>query len=472
MERGETPFMSGLAENGTRVRRAVTMFPATTVPCCASLYTGCWYKTHGLLNNEWMDRFASPPRGHSYVAGAKYALDSMDLKLFGWPSLFLSDKRGGGAVNNDFMAPTIYDTFTEVGKTSYTFFHYISRGATRWVRPSRTDMLRFAYIEKLAKPHQIYEQQMVTRAIQHVRRGMPDLLSIYFGCNDGHSHRHGVAAQADYLRGFVDPELARLHRALDRICPNDELFWAVTADHGQTTMPDEDRPRSVWYDTFAPVFLNAGFDSYDRGLSDKDIEPLDVVVTLGTGASLGFYVRNRQTRDWKTPPDFARDLIPALNNFHKASGKLSPFAEWKYPGYLDFLLTRKNFDEPYAVYDNRPPFDGEGKLIPLEEYFAARGPEYIRPVERIRSLDHPKGPDIILALNYQKHFNVNEESNFHPGQHGSLLEGDSLIPMLFSGPGVRRGEIEDALSIDFAPTASAMMRVDMPRADGKVLNIL
>lgn len=472
IDRHEVPFFNALCENGARVRAACTMFPSTTTCCCSTLYTGCWYKHHGILNNEWMDRFTTPVQGKSYIAGLKYALDSMDLKLFGLPSILLPHLNKGGAINNDLKAPTIYDAFTAAGKTSFTFFHYIGHGATRWVRPTRTDMIRFALAEQYKKPYQIYERMLVTRAIQHIRRGMPDLLSIYFGCNDGHSHRFGVAGQTAYIRDFIDPELRRLQAALEKICPNDEIYWAVTADHGQSTMTPDDLGRCVWFDHFFPILREAGFENLGRTLSDQNLEPLDAVVSLGTGASLGFYLRNRKTRDWRALPDFESDVVRVLNGLLKANDRIGPFAEWQFPKYLDFLLTRRTFDEPYSVYANTAPYDGVGKLVPLEEFFAKKGPEYIHPIERIRGIDSPKGPDIVLVLTYQDHFNVNEVAGFHPGQHGSFLPDDSLVPMIFSGPGIRRGEIESALTVNFSPTAASMVGVSMPSADGKPLPVL
>ncbi|MEW5944787.1 MAG: alkaline phosphatase family protein [bacterium] len=471
IDRGEARFLGRLAESGTRVREAVTMFPATTVCCCATLYTGCLFRRHGILNNEWVDRFAAGVRGRSYIAGARYALESLDRKFFGFPSILLPDLNRGGAINNDIGAPTIYEEFARAGRTSYAYFHYVGRGATRWVRPGRMDMLTFAYVEKSGKPYQIYERRMVSRAIRDVRREAPDLLSVYFGCNDGHSHRHGVAAQAEYLRDFVDGELERLSRALEERCPGDEIYWAVSADHGQTSLSPGDRDRSVFDHTFFPVLRSAGYGNVGRGFSDRDLSALDAVVTLGNGAAIGFYLRNRATRRWEDAPDFEGDVAPALNHMLKAAERIPPFEDWAYPGYLDFLLTRTGFEEGYRVYGNAPPYEGTGELAGLEEYFSGKEGEYVRPVERIRGIDHPKGPDVVMVLNYRDHFNVNEVENFHVGQHGGLNGDDSYVPMIFSGPGVKVGEAAEALTTDFAPTAAAMAGVEMPAADGRVLEV-
>ncbi|GEM_PF-2002709 len=471
----QVPFFNWMADNGVRVKNAVTMFPSTTASCCATLYTGSWYRSHGLLNNEWVDRFADPPRGRSYIECLYEALLSFDKKLFGLPTILLPDRNEGGQINNDLCPdhPTIYEEMTAAGKISYTFFHYIGKGATVWARPARTDMLRYGMIEQYGKPYQMFDKMMATRAIRLMRKRPADLLAIYYGGNDGHSHRHGVPGQETYLRDFIDKELTRLKTALEAMFPQDELYWSVCADHGQSNLDKEKHlERCMWIEDFFPQLRAAGFEKMDRGLSRNELGGLDVIGTLGHGAGAGFYIKNRKTGDWKTPPDFASDIVPALNNFMKASAGLAPFGDYKFKGYLDFLLTRTRFDEPYRVYVNKPPYDAAGELVPLEERFKGGDPAYVKPIERLRGIDSPKGPDIVLLLDYCKNrFNINTVEGFHPGQHGSLCPDDSYVPMLFAGPGVIRGELPEAFTINWSPTVASMLGVKMPRADGAPLPI-
>lgn len=474
IDRGEVPFFNDLLKSGTRVKKAVTMLPSTTGSCCASLYTGSWYRHHGILNNEWVDRFVTPVRGRSYLENLHEALNSFDRKLFGFPSILLPDKHEGGQINNDLNPeyPTVFEAMTAAGKISYSFFHYFGKGATRWQRPSRMDMIRFGYAENWQKPLQIYEKHMVTRVLRICKKKMPDYLAIYFGCNDGHSHRYGVEAQNEYIRDFIDPELRRLRDGLKQLAPNDEFYWSISADHGQTTMKESEKDRCMWYTHFDPILEVSGIKKMGRGLSTNKLDDLEAISVLGNGATVGFYIKNRSTGDWKTDPNFETDLVPILNNYFKASDKLAPFADFKFPGYLDFVLTRKKFNEPYQIYINKPPYEGVGELVPIEKYFEKNDGRYVKPVERIHSLDHPKGPDIIVMLEYfDRHYNINEETGFHPGQHGSLCPDDSYVPMIFSGPGVRTDELDEAFTIDWAPTLASILGVKMPKADGKVLPI-
>ena len=81
--------------------------------------------------------------------------------------------------------------------------------------------------------------------------------------------------------------------------------------------------------------------------------------------------------------------------------------------------------------------------------------------ERISQLfDSPNAPDLV----------VNPKSYAYgrqPGQHGALDVIQSRSPLIFSGPGVKRGEFVEAASrqIDIAPTIARLMR--FPLIDGQ-----
>ncbi|MGI8926444.1 MAG: alkaline phosphatase family protein [Tepidiformaceae bacterium] len=98
---------------------------------------------------------------------------------------------------------------------------------------------------------------------------------------------------------------------------------------------------------------------------------------------------------------------------------------------------------------------------PQEAYVPHDRLTYPYAYERISQLfDSPHAPDLV----------VNSESyafGRQPGQHGNLDVIQSRSPLLFSGPGVRRGEVveAEARQIDIAPTIARLMR--FPLVDGK-----
>lgn len=459
IEKKELPFFTEIVENGIIVENATTLFPATTVPCVASMYTGCYLKTHNILNNNWFDRFKSPPLFKAYIASAWEALKSLDKKLFGFPKIFLPDANLGGQINNEISkdVQTIYEVATENGLTSYSFFNYIGKGATKWIRPRRRDMLLFAYREKLKKGQEPFDKAMCDVAINSTKKFLPDIISVYFGCNDGNSHRNGVSDQGRYFKELIDPQLLRLKKFLMEKYPDFDFYYTVCADHGQTEFEEKDKDKTLWIDDFKNIIKSTDNNLTVEGGETITTTDVDVIFTFGNGVSVGLYVRNKKTKSWKDEPDFENDIVPIANRFLKED-------------FLDFILTRRNFNDGYKVYENTLPYNTIGKFIELEEYFKDKLNRYIEPVERIEGINSPRGPDIIIFLNYDyKKYQIGKE--FKKGNHGSLHKDDSYIPMIFSGKEIKKGKLNKASLIDYAPTCAKILGFEMKKVDGEILDI-
>lgn len=470
IEKKELPFFTEIVSNGIIVENAVTCFPSTTVPCVVSMYTGCHFKRHNILNNNWFDRFQNPPVFKMYISSVWEVLKSLDKKLFGFPSILLPDLNLGGQINNEISndIPTIYQLAKDNGLTSYAFFHYVGKGATKWIRPRRRDMLLFAYIEKLKKDYAPYEVAMMNVTINSIKKFLPDIISIYFGTNDGNSHRNGISDQERYLKEVIDPQLLRLKKFITNKYKSVDFYWAITADHGQTEFDEIYKDRCLWVDDFKNFIKSVDNNLTVDGGESISSTDVDVIFTFGNSASVGLYVRNRKTKNWNDLPDFEQDIIPILNTLLKISN-LS-FCDFKKDGFVDFILTRRSFSEEYGVYKNTPPYDKTGTIIELKEYFKDKLTRYIDPVERINGINSPKGPDAIIVLNYdEKKYSICKD--FHKGNHGSLCYDDSYIPMIFSGSGIRKGKIDKAKLIDWAPTVAKILGFEMKNADGEVLDI-
>jgi arylsulfatase A-like enzyme len=55
--------------------------------------------------------------------------------------------------------------------------------------------------------------------------------------------------------------------------------------------------------------------------------------------------------------------------------------------------------------------------------------------------------------------------------HGSLHDYDQRVPLVLYGAGIKRGRYEQAVSpADVAPTLGALVGIELPRAEGKVLS--
>jgi predicted AlkP superfamily pyrophosphatase or phosphodiesterase len=449
IEKEELKFFTQIAKDGTIVENATTLFPATTVPCIASMYTGCYFKNHGILNNNWLDRFHSPPVFKKYISSPGEVLKSLDKKLFGLPTIILPDANFGGQINNEISkdVQTIYEVASENGLKSYAFFHYIGKGATKWIRPRIRDMLLFAYIEKFKKGYEPFEKAMIDVTITHLKKFLPDIVSIYFGTNDGNSHRNGVSDQVRYFKELIDPQLLRLKNFLKIKYPDFDFYYTVCADHGQTGF-EEKYINNLWTEDFKNVIKSISSSLKVDGGENIETTDVDVIFTFGNGASVGVYIRDKKTKNWRDNPDFEEDVLPIANKFLEED-------------FTEFILIRKNFNERYKVMDKK------GEISELEKYFEDKD-KYINPVERIENINSPKGPDIIVFLDYEK-YQISKD--FKKGNHGSLFKDDSYIPMIFSGKEIKKGKIDKGSIIDYAPTCAKILGFEMKKTDGKILDI-
>ncbi|HUO05042.1 MAG TPA: alkaline phosphatase family protein [Candidatus Binataceae bacterium] len=80
--------------------------------------------------------------------------------------------------------------------------------------------------------------------------------------------------------------------------------------------------------------------------------------------------------------------------------------------------------------------------------------------ERIAQVfDSPRGPDLIISPKAYTY-------GIQPGQHGALDVVQSRAPLVFAGPGVRRGRFQlGSRAVDIAPTIAKLMR--FPEIDGR-----
>lgn len=474
---GKLPNLRRAMGGGTIVRDAHTCFPSVTVVCLASMFTGANFKTHGLLGNVWYDRTWNPIAGRAYCASLDQTLASYDRRLFGFPQLFLPENRNGGLINND-LSPnvkTIYEVIGERGLTSCAMYNFVGRGATFWFRPTRTDMLAYVYADKYRHDHSIFDRRMANRAMQYARRrGLPNLLVLYFGGHDGNSHHRGVEAQPDYLIRVVDPLFGRVLEAAEKTCPVEKLSFVLNADHGQTAFPrGGGGHRILWIEQIMKMFEHSGLGLKVDGGEKPQVDPdADVIFAIGTGGSFSLYVKNRQTCRWADPPRFAEDVAPVADMLLAASDP----ALAGQPGHIgagcfSFVIVRESLNAPYKIYQNVPPYKKMGKLIELEDFFAGKEARCPAAVEQIRGIEHPaRGPDVIAVLDYDEKgwYMAGGE---HRGNHGHFCPDDTRIPLVFAGPGIAAGEIAGGRLIDIAPTAAAMFGLPMPTADGLALEI-
>ncbi len=457
------------------VERATTCFPSVTVVCLAALATGCWFKNTGLMSNVFYDRSWTPFEGRAYLSELEQTVASYDRGIIGWPTILLPELNRGGLVNADINPDikTIYEVLADAGMKSHSMFSYVGRGATIWRRPNRREMLAFAKIDKLSHDYAHFDKLMMDAAIQlGNKHGIPDLVNLYFAGNDGNSHLNGVGTQAAYLQNAVDPQLGRYIDFLEKSGGGRDTYFIISADHGQTGFPRGGEHKFIWTEQIEAMLRDAGPGTFVDGGEKSKIDPAaNVVYSIGTGASNGIYIRNRATGDWLDSPRYREDTLAVAHAIIRASDHRMADRPAYIGPFLDFIVLREAIGKPYFIYQTDYPYKNTGKLIPLEEYFAGKEDLYPDAVAQIRGLEHPhRGPDLIYVINYDRggyYFAGGD----HLGNHGSLSPEDIFIPLMFSGPGIRKDALPRGRAIDIAPTIASLFGLEMPTADGIALPV-
>jgi hypothetical protein len=298
-----------------------------------------------------------------------------------------------------------------------------ARGADTWLRPSLAYLARFTKggnLFGLSAPE--YDRHILEKALGYLEKhGLPDILTVYFMGVDHESHRHGPQAQLDYLAGHIDRMVGELWAAVmagTEAQPGEfSPLWAVFSDHGQISVPADDRHSLRLAFPFerelGPLFDALGLDVYDFPGED----PHSDAVVASNGGLAQVYLCNRVIgeRRWSEPPDFQKEVLPVGKAFWEAHAEGRYAADLR--GSLAGVLTRDagggDWRRPYQA------LTPGGRLVSLQEWFAQQ-PEaqYIDPVNRLNHLVGPMSGDLILISNYAEGFYfAASESGVHGGLH-------------------------------------------------------
>ncbi|MBX7096701.1 MAG: alkaline phosphatase family protein [Myxococcaceae bacterium] len=236
---------------------------------------------------------------------------------------------------------------------------------------------------------------------------VPDFLAISFSSHDFLAHEHGSDSSevvADFAR--IDAQLGRLLDGLDQLVGKGRYVLALSADHGGNQVPEELAKRKVAAGRIDP-----------KALLGKLKAEADRV--LGKGDWL---------KQFKTPGYYAtatgREKVEAAYPALRAEARRTP-------GVQDLLSLRRLLDGTET---------------------SALAPLYRRGAYPGRSPDY-----LVLTRAYWM-------TGKDPAGHGTWLDYDRSVPLLFIGGGVPRGEGGKALAVDVAPTLASLLGVPPPPA--------
>lgn len=419
LQDGRLPNLGRLV-GGPGLSQAVQLEILSTVPSItycsqATCFTGSHPRQHGIVGNQFFDRFGRFNNGTPRA----YAFDFTDA-----PYVY----RG---LAGETLAPgveTIYESAARRGLRSTVAFGMYARGAEHWLRPGLDDWASFVSLQPKRGVSERLDDAMLDDVLEHLRAGnRPDVLTLYFWGLDHESHIEGPHIQYEYLSQVIDRQVGRFLEAYEAAGLLPDTLFVVFSDHGQIPVIKDERhalKAGVLFDRE----LSYIFQALDLDLRDLPGESeYDAVLTIN-GGMVHVYVR-QPGQAWDAPPRYQEDVLRLAQAFWQANqnGALAPELQ----GALDLVLVRDaaggGWDAPYRAYTPQG-------VLPVEEYLALHPEvETAAAASRLGDLACPASGDLLLFSNYRDGFYFLALS--YAGMHGGLHPQDSNALLVYALPG-------------------------------------
>jgi predicted AlkP superfamily pyrophosphatase or phosphodiesterase len=258
----------------------------------------------------------------------------------------------------------------------------------------------------------------LVRTMQLGKRGVVDLLGVSFSAVDYVGHDFGPEShelQDTLVR--LDRTLGAFLNTLDRTLGRDGYTLGLSADHGVGEIPEaasaagRDAGRLLTPET-RKIAESAMVAAHGPGSYVAHVEYTELYLTESA--------RTRAAAD----PSFLEPMIEALSK-HRGVLRVIPTAG---------LEKKKTSNDPIERAAALGYFPGESGDV-----------------------------EVLLKANW-----INSDTS--AATHGSLHSYDQHVPVIFFGGGIKKGRFRDAASpADLAPTLASIVKLPMPRVDGKVL---
>ena len=466
---GELPAIRKyFLERGAYCPRAVANTPSVTLANETSFVTGRLPGHHGITGINWFDRTRLIWRNYETIA-QKNTLDG------------------------DHVAPTIYEYLHDA--TTFSLFFQAHRGATKFVENWASAGPPFffgwyEYVDRLS----LYRFHVVAQVARAQRR-WPAFVVAYMLAPDFRGYGFGVRSQR-YRRAIrhADFQIGRVLGDFRRAGLLDKLVFVLTSDHGLGEVKRhfplerfcrEDvglkvaakrlwertpfEARLAYYSRYGAVLYGSG-DRYWGICLRKPLRRPDAPAAC---------------EPWVVRPDAAD-----LRSYPAADGQVDLPAVLARQEAVDVVAYAAGpdrvrvrgkageveFSQPagpggpiaYAAIDGADPLGWRGKVAP-----AALAGQPLTGWQWLReTIDttYPDLPEQIVAY-FRAHRAADlavfaapgwDLATTHRAGHGGLRPADMFVPLLLAGPGVPKGRIKAARTVDVVPTVLKLLRRPVP----------
>jgi arylsulfatase A-like enzyme len=476
-----------IVDRGLRVQTAVASVPSETYPNLASLETGFLPGHHGIPANIWLDRRLRVREAHTNILG-----------------VFSS---------TDYLAPEARTLFERLPNDTVAVTTPLARGVTVHARN------RIAIVASYARNDWSFLDRKTLDDVGDAYIGaatagrVPPLVWGHLVGTDEVAHLSGPESpEFRATMVAIDRSFGRLLRRLRRHHLDERILFVLVADHGNRS-----------YGTFVDAnelvdrVLRANPTEADCSRGNCVLVPAtrkakaydvgDAMITVGAyrGAMIwlpanrlpeevpsAFRVPRRKRK--ARPPSSAPLKTPETSLFAATLARApevrlvvtrgdSPGTVALYGPAGRAEIVREDRDGLdslylYRVLDGDDPLgyssSAAGPLVgsahEADEWLEATAEtEYPDLVVQLPEFfDSPRSPDVFISPKDGYGF-----TKGYVDGHGSLSRSETVVPLLFAGPGVSPGVFHAARTVDLAPTLLAYLGVeyDPDEMDGEDLEI-
>lgn len=471
----------GLYEHAYSAPNTVSILPSTTIAAWSAIFTGAPPAWNGVPGNEWFVR-----EDMKFFAPVPVSVEEMDDNR-----AMITD----GLIGKSLKSPTL---FQQAGVKSAVSLNSVYRGADYFTLVDPVSMVKL-FTEFVAgkadlapgKPdiYQQLDEESVPKLLNSIEdHGVPKIQVVYFPGIDLYTHLASdpLPMEIEYLETVTDPLVGKILDAYHGHGILDQTYIVVTADHGHTPVLKDPQHALGADPNDGPgsVIKAAGFRPrkfvLNPGASEQDYQ----AAFAYQGAIAYVYLADRSTCpnpgmtcDWKRPPRYKEDVLPAARAFYRTNktGKPTPLMK----NTLDLIFARRP-TPPGKTPQEYEIFDGH-KLVPIWEYLIRHPrPDLIQLDKRMLWLS--AGPygnragDVLLLTRSGMNRPIEKRYYFsapYHSWHGSASPQDSLIPLIVARkgyPGTKLQKIVDKIAgsqpsqLALVPLVRALLVFEPPSA--------
>jgi len=488
VEAGALPNLKArIVDRGLSVKTAVASVPSDTYPNLASLETGLLPGHHGIPANIWLDRRLQVREAHTNILG-----------------IFSS---------TDYLVPEARTLFERLPGDTVAVTTPLARGVSVYARN------RIAVVASYARNEWSFLDRKTLDDIGDAYAGaaaagrVPPLVFAHFVGTDEVAHVSGLESREfQGTMSAIDEAFGRLLRRLRRRHLDERILFVLVGDHGNSSYGTTVDANELVNRALRANPTEADCSKGDCVLvparrKDKAYDVGDAMIAVGAYRGVMIWLpANRPPEDvpsaFRAPrrkrkpraPSGAPLKIPDASLFAAtlarapevrlvatrgpSSGTVALYGP---SGRAEIVRDDRDGLESlylYRVLEGDDPLGyAHSAAAPLvgsahdpDEWLEATAetefPDLV--VQLPEFFDSPRSPDVFISPQDGYGF-----TRGYTAGHGSLSRSETVVPLLFAGPGVTPGVLHAARTVDLAPTLLSYLGVayDPDEMDGEDLEI-